>query len=193
MKTATLPVHLPANTRHDDLHAALREFVYFETRLLDERRFEDWYTLFDEDGVYWIPASASADAPLPATLTERCADRQETRQTQAALALENRMLLKLRIARMQHAQAHSLHPTVRGLHVIQRPEVLDHAVLALPPDMHAVACNLMYMERQGEHQVTLGGSARYLLRDHGRQWRIVEKRVLLLGGDSFLPAIQLFI
>jgi len=165
-----------------DLHASLREFVYYETRLLDERRFEQWYDLFDEDGVYWIPTD----------------EAQTDKDTQPSIALENRMLLKLRIDRMQHAQAHSLHPQVRGLHVIQRPEILSREGLTgLAEDRHLVACNMLYMERQGEQQVTLGGCARYVLRraqGGGRQhWRIMEKRVALLGCEGFLPAVQLFI
>jgi len=164
-----------------DLHASLGKFVYYETQLLDERRFDEWYDLFDEDGVYWIPTD----------------EAQTDRDTQPCIALENRMLLKLRIQRMQHAQAHSLHPQVRSLHVIQRPDVLSREALNLPAslsdDVHAVACKLLYMERQGEQQITLGGTARYLLRQQGPQWRIVEKRVTLLGCEGFLPAIQLFI
>jgi len=180
-----------------ELHASLRQFVYVETRLLDEGRYEQWYELFDEDGVYWVPASEDAGETAGQTRTDRDA--------QASLALENRMLLKLRIMRMQHAQAHSLHPKVRGLHVIQRPEVLERKALNgsldLPDDVYAVACNMLYMERQGERQITLGGTLRYLLRRHGAAcgnsgnagWRIAEKRVMLLGCDGFLPAIQLFI
>ena len=30
----------------------LIDFVYHEARLLDEKRFEEWYELFTEDGLY---------------------------------------------------------------------------------------------------------------------------------------------
>jgi len=170
----------------EDLHESLRQFVYFETQLLDEQRYEDWYTLFAEDGVYWVPTSHT----------------QTDKETQPSIALESRMLLKLRIQRMQHAQAHSLHPKVRGLHVIQRPEVLPREVLHpenLADGIHAIACNMLYMEHQGDRQTTLGGRAQYLLRQQRQQgqqkpqWLMVEKRVTLLGCEGFLPAIQLFI
>ena len=34
---------------------AIREFVYREARLIDEKRFAEWYDLFTEDARYWIP------------------------------------------------------------------------------------------------------------------------------------------
>ena len=33
----------------------LIEFVYAEARLIDEKRFEEWYELFAEEGRYWMP------------------------------------------------------------------------------------------------------------------------------------------
>lgn len=158
---------------HENLHEALRDFVYLENRLLDERRYEQWYELFAEDGVYWVPFD----------------EDQTDKELHASIALEDRMLLKLRIDRMNHAQAHSLHPKVRAMHVVQRPEVLPDT----PEGLHVVACNVMYMERQKGNQLTLGAGVRYVLRPVDGGLRIVEKRVAILGCEDFLPAIQLFI
>ena len=33
----------------------LAAFVYHEARLIDEKRFAEWYDLFAEDGLYWMP------------------------------------------------------------------------------------------------------------------------------------------
>ena len=35
----------------------LVRFVVREARLIDEKRFDEWYELFAEDGYYWVPAS----------------------------------------------------------------------------------------------------------------------------------------
>ncbi|WP_338603120.1 aromatic-ring-hydroxylating dioxygenase subunit beta [Sulfolobus tengchongensis] len=32
------------------------EFIYKEARLLDERKYNEWLALFDNDSYYWIPA-----------------------------------------------------------------------------------------------------------------------------------------
>jgi 3-phenylpropionate/cinnamic acid dioxygenase small subunit len=34
---------------------ALIDLVYLEARLIDEKRFEEWYELYTEDAFYWVP------------------------------------------------------------------------------------------------------------------------------------------
>lgn len=150
----------------------LLQFVYDENRLLDERRFEEWFELFAEDGVYWVPTRPE----------------QADKEGEPSIALEGRLLLKLRIARLRHERAHSLHPQVRSMHVVQRPRVEE------PVDgLDAVSCNLVYFEYQGGNQLVLGAQVRYLLREVEGRLLMVEKRVQLLDCDGYLPAIQLFV
>lgn len=150
----------------------LVQFVYDENRLLDERRFEDWFELFDEDGVYWVPARPD----------------QTDKDGEPSIALEGRLLLKLRVERLSHERAHSLRPQVRSMHVVQRPR-LEEPVQGL----NALSCNLVYFEYQAGSQIALGAQVKYLLREVNDTLRIVEKRVQLLDCDSYLPAIQLFV
>ncbi len=37
------------------LQFEIEQFLYLEARLLDERRFDDWYLLFADDIHYWMP------------------------------------------------------------------------------------------------------------------------------------------
>lgn len=150
----------------------LTQFVYDENRLLDTRRFDEWFELFADDGVYWVPTHPD----------------QTDKDGEPSIALEGRLLLKLRISRLGHERAHSLHPQVRSMHVVQRPEIEDPV-----EGLDAVSCNMVYFEYQGGSQVVLGARVRYLLREVQGNLRIVEKRVQLLNCDDYLPAIQLFI
>lgn len=156
------------------LNDRLVEFVYDENRLLDERRFNQWYNLFTDDGIYWIPTQPG----------------QTDRENQASISLEDKMLLKLRIERFEHPHAYSLQPQVRSLHVVQRPEI---GTGQAPGGLPVVSCNLMYMEYQSGRQIVLGARVCYSLREVDGQLRIAEKKIELLNMDSFLPAIQLFI
>lgn len=157
-----------------DLHGRLVDFVYFENRLLDNRQFEQWYDLFTDDGIYWLPT-------LPG---------QKERETQASIALEDKMLLKLRITRLGHPHAYSLQPEVRSMHVVQRPEIEEGEIYDKLP---AISCNVMYIEHQAGKQLVLGARVRYTLREVDGQLRIAEKKIELLNMGDFLPAIQLFI
>lgn len=39
----------------------IEDFIYFENRLLDSCRYEEWVGLFADDGVYWVPGTRADD------------------------------------------------------------------------------------------------------------------------------------
>jgi hypothetical protein len=66
----------------------LRRFVYRESRLIDEKRFDDWYELFTEDAFYWVPL-------VPG---------QPDGDNHTSLAYEDKLLLRLRIERLRNPE-----------------------------------------------------------------------------------------
>lgn len=154
---------------------SLQDFVWQENALLDQGRFDEWYELFAQDGLYWIPGESGQKSP----------------EGRMSIALENRMLMRLRIDRLSHHRAFSLQPGVRGLRVIQHPRLQSDQ-----PDedgCYTVRTNLIYSEYQKQKTEVLPATASYRLRAVGQAWEIVEKRVDLLSVDGYLPTIQLFI
>ena len=75
----------------------LVRFVVREARLIDEKRFDEWYELFAEDGYYWVPASPGQPDAL----------------NHNSLAYEDKLLLQLRIERLKSPLAYSLKPASR--------------------------------------------------------------------------------
>jgi len=130
------------------LQQSLQNFVWQENALLDEGRFDEWYELFAQDGMYWIPGESGQESP----------------EGRMCIALENRMLMRLRIDRLSHHRAFSLQPGVRGLRVIQHPRVQSEH-----PDedgCYTVRTNLIYSEYQKQKN---RGSARYCLLPFARR------------------------
>lgn len=156
------------------LEQRLSDFVYLENRLLDECRYDEWYDLFADDGLYWVPSRPE----------------QQSHETEPSIALESKMLLKLRIERLRHGRAHSLSPKVRSLRVVQKPHM---PASEQQSGLHFVSCNLFYTETQAQDQLILCAKVDYQLRDTNGQFTIVRKRVQLLNAETALPAIQLFI
>ena len=156
----------------DERH--LFEFIAHEARLLDERRWDEWLSLFTEDGRYWVPLAGAGQAD---------------RETHNSLADEDRLLLALRIERLKNPRAHSEHPPTRCQHVLQQPSLIRH-------DAGGGACELhtpfIYVETRGTRQVVLAGSYRHHLVQVAGRLRIRLKRVDLLNAGDALPAIQLF-
>ena len=154
-------------------HEALIDFVYREAELLDERQYERWLDLFTEDGRYWIPAQT----------------RQTDARLQVSLMLEDRLLLKARIARLGGDRTFSQQPESRGQHVLQRPTVtaMDHE-----RGVYALRTRYLYVEARGATHETFACTASHLLARTREGLKMREKRVDLLNPEAPLSMVQLF-
>lgn len=158
-----------------EIKQKVKEFVIHENELLDNNKFNEWYDLFSDDGVYWVPGSRDQTDPV----------------NQMSIALENKLLLKLRIERLSHHRAFSLQPSVYSLRVVQEAKLCSTE----PNDngCMVVETNVMYSEFQKPNLHIYPAKVTYQLRPKDASWEIVEKRVDLLNVDGYLPGIQLFI
>lgn len=41
----------------------IEQFLYREARLMDEHRYQEWLSLWTDDGIYWVPCSREASNP----------------------------------------------------------------------------------------------------------------------------------
>ncbi|MGB7184736.1 MAG: aromatic-ring-hydroxylating dioxygenase subunit beta [Burkholderiaceae bacterium] len=154
------------------LIAQVNEFLAHEADLLDTRQWDEWLDLFDPNGHYWVPTSAQQTEP------NAC----------PSLAYEDHLLLKIRVERLRHPQAHSQHPPSTSQHVLQAARIVSNQaelILTRQP--------FSYVEHRGGQQTWLTGVARHRLIRQGQNLRIQLKRIDLLGADQALPMIQLFL
>jgi len=148
----------------------LVRFVVKEARLLDEKRFDEWYELFADDGYYWVPAVHGQKDP----------------RLENSLAYEDKFLLKLRIERLKSPQAYSQQPPSRSLHVLQAPEVEDLKELK-------TRTNFIYTETRGDESQRYAATAWHTFGLQDKELKIKLKRVDILNCDAMLPSIQLFL
>jgi 3-phenylpropionate/cinnamic acid dioxygenase small subunit len=154
--------------------AELARFVIREARLIDEKRFDEWYELFSEDAYYWVPLAPGQTDPL----------------AHNSLAYEDKLLLKLRIERLKQPTAFSQKPASRCLHVMQAPEVeksdpARREILMRTP--------FLYTETRGDDSQRYAATAWHTLVQSDQGLKIRLKRVDILNADSALPSIQLFL
>jgi 3-phenylpropionate/cinnamic acid dioxygenase small subunit len=154
--------------------AEIARFVRLEARLIDEKRFEEWYDLFADDGHYWVPAVHGQKSPL----------------TENSLAYEDKLLLQLRLERLKSPLAYSQKPASRSLHVLQEPEVekRDDA-----KGEYLTRTPFMYTETKGDDSQRYAATAWHTLVWNDNRLRIRLKRVDILNCDGALPSIQLFL
>ncbi|HKF97874.1 MAG TPA: aromatic-ring-hydroxylating dioxygenase subunit beta [Steroidobacteraceae bacterium] len=153
--------------------ATLTQFVYDEARLIDEKRFEEWYELFTDDAYYWMPLTRG----------------QPDGDNHTSLLYEDKLLLRVRIDRLKNPHSFSQQPPSFCQHVLQAPQLesanRDGAgwVMRTP---------FLYLESQLDTQQLLAGISRLHLVQLDGRLRIRLKKVELLNCDAALPSIQLF-
>ena len=154
--------------------AALVDFVYHEARLLDEKRFDEWYELLTPDVRYWMPLTRG----------------QPDGETFTSLFYEDKLLLQVRIERLRHPNAFSQQQPSFCQHVLQQPAV----EIADPAANHYVTRTpFMYFESQGDNRLILAGVSYHhvMLIDGALRMRL--KKIELVNCDAALPSIQLLL
>jgi benzoate/toluate 1,2-dioxygenase beta subunit len=148
-------------------------FLHHEATLLDEQRFEEWLDLFTADGIYWVPASPNQPDPLD----------------HVSLFYEDRSLMRMRILRLRHPQAHALAIPIRTSRIVGNVMVAGE-----DGDATIARARFQLVEAQGERQRLFAGAYMHrLVRDAAAGFKIRQKRVDLVNCDAQHEAIQIFI
>jgi 3-phenylpropionate/cinnamic acid dioxygenase small subunit len=154
--------------------ADLAAFVYQEARLIDEKRFVEWYDLFTEDGLYWMPLTRD----------------QPDGRLHNSLLYEDRLLLRLRIERLAKPNSFSQAQRSFCQHVLQQPRLESRDEQKA---LYVMRTPFLYTESQGDRQQTYAGVAWHHLVSLDEGLRVRMKRIELLNRDAALPSIQLFL
>jgi 3-phenylpropionate/cinnamic acid dioxygenase small subunit len=151
----------------------LFEFVYDEARLIDDKRFDDWYELFTDDGIYWMPLTRDQPDGINHT----------------SLLYEDKLLLKVRIERLKSPRSFSQHQPSFCQHVLQQP-VLEST--DADTGGWVTRTPFVYVESQGDTQLLLAGVSRLHIVEQDGRLRMRLKKVDLIMREAALPSIQLF-
>lgn len=153
---------------------ALAEFVYHEARLLDEKRFDEWYELLTQDVRYWMPLSRG----------------QPDGELFTSLFYEDKLLLKVRLERLRHPNAFSQQQPSFCQHVLQQPALESVDPVA---NRYVTRTPFLYVEAQLDQQLVLAGVTYHHLTVLDGRLRIRLKKIELLNCDAALPSIQLLL
>ncbi len=142
------------------------DFLYAESRLADEHRFDEWMALWDDGPVlYWIPSNSDELDP----------------GKRISIAYDDRVKLEDRIFRLQSRAVHAQRPRSRMRRLVSN--------VTVESDNGSIACveaNFMLMELRTGRQDVFGGRIIYRLRYDADTVRMIEKKVLLLNNDAFI-------
>jgi len=169
-------------TPNDVTRQDLIDFVVHEARLLDEKRFDEWNTLFAEDAYYWVPLTPGQPDALNHT----------------SHIYADKLLRDVRIKRLNNRRVFSQKPPSRSQHVLQQPfvDAMDagnNQFLLRTPFHYAEYQSGHATEYQAEETHILVGVAWHHLCVADDALKMTLKRVDLINSDAALPGIQLFV
>ncbi len=145
-----------------------------EARLIDEKRLEEWYELFAEEGRYWMPLTRG----------------QKNGLTENSLMFEDKLLLKLRIARLEIRTRTRRRSRAGASMCCRHRHRGSRRGERHRRDAHAVL--LCWRAGRIDQQVYAGVAWHHLKVVEQSGLAIVLKKVELLNCDAALPSLQLF-
>lgn len=148
------------------------QFVYREARLQDEHRYDDWESLWTDDGVYWVPANGDGGDP----------------EKVMSIIYDNRSRIALRIRQFHTGKRFSQTPQSRLRRLISNIEVLEDDGREL-----SVGSNVLIFENQTRGDVLWAARTEYRLRRMDGQLRMARKTVNLVNNQDALYSMAFLI
>lgn len=150
----------------------IEQFLFNEAMLIDQRRFGEWEALWEDEGLYWVPANGEDTDP----------------DHDVSLIYDNRARLHSRVERYASGKAFSQHPPPRTLHLVSNV-VIDPDRTA-PPEHRVVRSTVQVAESRPDARLDWVAAVTHHLLERDGQLRIVFKKVLLVNLDQELTTID---
>jgi benzoate/toluate 1,2-dioxygenase beta subunit len=148
---------------HDIL--SISAFLYNEARLLDDRQWDEWLSLYAEDVEFWLPCWTDED-----TLVE------SPTNAVSLLYYANRSGLEDRIFRIKTERSGASSPEPRTVHQISNIEILEQNThqIKLRFNWHTMIYRFKKIEQ-------FFGQSFYTVQINGQQPQIKNKKVILMN------------
>jgi 3-phenylpropionate/cinnamic acid dioxygenase small subunit len=148
-------------------------FLYREARLMDEHRYQEWLTLWEEqDSLYWVP----------------CNDDDIDPKRQVSIIYDDHDRLVQRVERLLSGSVLAQQPVPRMRRLISNIELTEASSNEL-----TVASNFVLAAARAGRQELWAGRTIHRLRVREAGPKILSKKVLLINSDQEMPLLQFLI
>ncbi len=141
----------------------VEQFLYYEARLMDEHRWDEWLALWTEDSLYWVPSNRDEIDP----------------RREVSLIYDDWVRLQLRVSRLKSGFAHAQEPKSRMRRLISNIEIDESANGEI-----TASSNFMLAELRRGKQDLFAGRSIHRLRTHNGSFKMASKKVLLVNNDE---------
>jgi 3-phenylpropionate/cinnamic acid dioxygenase small subunit len=171
--TATI---MPANAVPGvaTLKERVEDFLAYEQELLDERQFDRWLDLLDEDLQYWMPLVRNFEHRKPQ-------DEYTRRDQGAAWFDEGKLTLLQRVKQIQGGDHWAEEPVSRTTHVTTNIRIVAASDLEITLNCRFV----LYVNRREDEVRLFVGKRTDVLRPHEGSF-LIRKRSIFLDQSKML-------
>lgn len=150
----------------------IENFLYREARLMDENAYDEWFALWTDDALYWVPANEDNIDP----------------QRHVSIVYEDKAHLEDRIERLKSGAAYAQDPKSRMRRVISNIEIEEGENGEV-----TVYSNFNLTELRRSQQRTFAGRTIHKLRPEGNSFKIAYKKVLLVNNDEVISNLTFLV
>ena len=179
--------------RNEDLIREVEQFLYREARLLDDRRFRDWLTLFTDDVRYWMasrtnryPKSSKAISILD---PDRYVEDDIGREDELAILDESKETLTGRVDRLDTGMAWAEDPPSRTRHMISNIEV---EMGEAETEIRVYSNFIVYRSRAETEQDFYVGARQDVLRRVDGKRKIAHRKLILDQNVLLAKNVSIF-
>jgi 3-phenylpropionate/cinnamic acid dioxygenase small subunit len=148
------------------------QFIYREARYQDDHAYDEWESLWTDDGVYWIPANGEGGDP----------------EKEMSIIYDNRSRIALRIRQFHTGKRFSQTPQSRLRRIVSNVEILQQE-----GDELVVTSNAMVFESAVRGDTVWASRNEYTLRREGDTLRMARKKVVLVNNETALYSMAFLI
>jgi benzoate/toluate 1,2-dioxygenase subunit beta len=148
------------------------DILYREARLLDDRRFQEWLTMLDENATYWIPCNGEGKDP----------------NREISLVFDDRQRLTDRIGRLESGLAHAQNPPSKTKRLVSNVQIEN----ATENEATILSGFILYELRRGKERV-FAGRYEHCLHLINAAWKIASKKVLLVNNDEVIDNLTFIV
>lgn len=179
--------------RNADVLREVEQFLYREARMLDDRRFHEWLTLFTDDVRYWMasrtnryPKSSKAISILD---PDRYVEDDIGREDELAILDETKETLTGRVARLDTGMAWAEDPPSRTRHMISNIEVEAGDA---DTELRVYSNFIVYRSRAETEQDFYVGARQDVLRRVDGEWKIAHRKLILDQNVMLAKNVSIF-
>ncbi|MGH7845126.1 MAG: 3-phenylpropionate/cinnamic acid dioxygenase subunit beta [Candidatus Binatia bacterium] len=154
--------------KHLLLVREIEEFLYHEAELLDERRYDDWLNLLDEDIHYYMP--------MRRNVKHGSGDREFTSpQSEISWFDEGKRTLTSRVKQINTGVHWAEEPQSRVCHMVSNVQIVE----ATDTEARVKSRMLVYRNRLEDETDLFVGKREDVLKKTDEQWKIAKRKIIL--------------